>query len=154
MSLKEDDRLFCDESLLISHSDITSGWQWLQKHLKKSDIIDIKGKFYVKSSKAAAHDDLPMKAKELIRSKWNNFEGRTFNGWKAMKSEVFELERKGDSISCTCPLGLKHKFCKHRGGLMIKLKIISVPENLMILPIGKKNKRGRPKKIGGALSYV
>ena len=32
MSLKEDDRLFCDESLLISHSDITSGWQWFQKH--------------------------------------------------------------------------------------------------------------------------
>ena len=95
-----------------------------------------------------------MKAKELIRAKRINFAEKTFDDWKKIKGEVFELEKKSEIVTCTCPLGMQHRFCKHKVGLMIKHKIISIPESLMVLPIGAKSKRGRPRKIGGALSFV
>ena len=95
-----------------------------------------------------------MKAKELIRAKRINFAEKTFDDWKKIKGEVFELEKKFEIVTCTCPLGMQHRFCKHKVGLMIKHKIISIPESLMVLPIGAKIKRGRPRKIGGALSFV
>ena len=53
MSIKEDERLFCDSKLLISRPEITAGWQWLKIHQKKGDNIEIKGKYYVKSSEAS-----------------------------------------------------------------------------------------------------
>ena len=42
-----------------------------------------------------------------------------------VKGEVFELEKKSEIVTCTCPLGLQHRFCKHKVGLMVKHKIIS-----------------------------
>ena len=83
-----------------------------------------------------------------------HFAEKEFDDWNKLKGEVFEVEEKSEIVSCTCPLGLEHKFCKNKVGLIIKNKIISVPESLMVLPIGAKNKRERPKKIGGALSFV
>ena len=77
-----------------------------------------------------------------------------FDDWSKIKEEVFELEKKSEIVTCTCPLSMQHRFCKHKVGLMIKHIIISIPESLMALPIGAKNKRGRPRKIGGALSFV
>ena len=154
MSIKEDERLFCHQNELISKPEITTGWQWLQSNQKKSDIVEIRGKFYVKSSKAAFQEDLSMKAKELIRAKRINFAEKTFDDWNKIKGEVFELEKKSEIVTCTCPLGMQHRFCKHKVGLMIKHKIITIPESVMVLPIGAKNKRGRPRKIGGALSFV
>ena len=40
---------------------------------KKSIIVEIRGKFYVKASKASFQEDHASKAKELIRAKRNNF---------------------------------------------------------------------------------
>ena len=76
-----------------------------------------------------------------------HFAEKEFDDWNKLKGEVFEVEEKSEIVSCTCPLGLEHKFCKNKVGLIIKNKIISVPESLMILPIGTKNMRERPKKL-------
>ena len=35
MSIKDDERLFCDSKLLISRPEITAGWHWLQIHQKR-----------------------------------------------------------------------------------------------------------------------
>ena len=78
MSIKEDERLFCHQNELISKPEITAGWQWLQSNQKKSDIVEIRGKFYVKSNKDAFQEDLSMKAKELIRAKRINFAEKNF----------------------------------------------------------------------------
>ena len=75
-------------------------------------------------------------------------------GTLKIRATVYELEVKNGTLSCSCPLGMKHNFCKHKVSLMIKLKMITAPENVMILTLGVKTKRGRPKKMGGALSYI
>ena len=53
----------------------------------------IRGKFYVRSSKASFQEDLATKAKELIRAKRNNFAEKEFDDWNKLKGEVFELEK-------------------------------------------------------------
>ena len=92
----------------------------MQIYQKKGDIIEIN----VKSSEAS-DDDLATKSKELIRAKRNNFADKTFDEWMKIRATVYELEVKNGTLSCSCPLGMKHNFCKHKVGLMIKLKMIT-----------------------------
>ena len=117
------------------------------------DIIQIKNHFYVKSEKKDL-ESLVDKAKELIRAKRNNFKDYNFDDYASIKSTVYELTKADGEVFCTCPIGIKKKFCKHVVGLMIKEKMIDVPENIIALPLSAKVKRGRPKKSRGALSLI
>ena len=100
-------------------------------------------------------EDLVEKAKEFIRSKRNNYNDLTFEQYKKLKNTVYELKKQNNEVFCCCPVGMKRKFCKHMVGLMIKEKLISIPEAIIIaLPLAAKVKRGRPKKSRGALSHV
>ena len=65
-------------------------------------------------------DILVDKAKEMIRSKRSNFKDLSFEQYAQLKSSVYELKYENSEISCTCPLGMKHKYCKQKVGLMIK----------------------------------
>ena len=109
--------------------------------------------FFVKSEKKES-ENLVDKAKELIRAKRNNFKEYTFDDYAKIKSSVYELTKADGEVFCTCPMGIKKNFCKHVVGIMIKEKIIDVPENIIALPLSAKVKRGRPKKSRGALSLI
>ena len=50
------------------------------------------------------------------------------------------------------PYFLKNYKCKHVEGIAIRLKMVDPPSEAKSVPLGEKRKRGRPKKVGVALS--
>ena len=52
---------------------------------------------------------------------------------------------------CTCPQFLERFMCKHVLGIAIRLKFTKPPPEAENVPIGRKRKRGRPKKATKAL---
>ena len=117
-------------SWFLNQKSQLGGSDGFKKKTEKSAIIEIICKFYATSSKATFQEDLETKAKELIRAKRNNFAEKECDDWNKLKGEGFELEKKSEIVSRTCPLGLQHSFCKHKVGVTIKNKIISVPKSL------------------------
>lgn len=53
--------------------------------------------------------------------------------------------------SCTCPVYLKKYACKHSLGMLIRLRKVKVPLEVLNIPLGEKRKRGRPSKAKKAL---
>ncbi|KAI6192878.1 SWIM-type domain-containing protein [Aphelenchoides fujianensis] len=77
-----------------------------------------------------------LEAKEFVR----------FADYDAARFKVYVLERNGDSFTCTCPQGSKKKACKHAVRLAVKLDVLEYPPDALEQVIGRKKKRGRPKK--------
>ena len=51
-------------------------------------------------------------------------------------------------FKCSCPSGLKRKFCKHNISLSINL-YYKVPDNEISVHLDEKQRRGRPSKNKG-----
>ena len=146
----KEQRLFCYPKDLITPSEKLDGWQWLQRNSRKSSIIEANSVFYTLSEKVTA--DLHVKAKELCGAKKSSFQDIVqFDHWKKLKTEVFQLHKHATHVTCSCPIGLSKRFCKHSVGLMIKLKMLNVPLELIEMPLTQRLKRGRPKKSKGGL---
>lgn len=60
--------------------------------------------------------------------------------------------RKFKEATCSCPIFLNEYICKHVIGMGLRLQIIKIPANMA--EIGGVRGRGRPKKIGPALSQT
>jgi hypothetical protein len=52
--------------------------------------------------------------------------------------------------SCTCPFGLKVYSCKHTVGLAILFNLYRVSDKARVEPVGKRRRKGRPKKVNAA----
>ena len=150
----EAERIYSKPTELITPTQLNEGWQWLLRHQEKADIVQIKDGWYVLSESYEGSESLVDKAKELIRSKRNSYKDLTFDQYAKLKASVYELKKEDVEVSCNCPVGIKKNFCKHVVGMMIKEKLITVPENILALPLAAKVKRGRPKKSRGALSHI
>ena len=79
------------------------------------------------------------------KQKWNNFDDykESLTIWKVTLSNDPSLWKKD---SCNCPSFFKEFICKHVIGLAIRLKYCKSPPAAKDIKIGKKGKRGRPKK--------
>lgn len=78
----------------------------------------------------------------------------SFEKYKGIFSKWTVKISKTDALYmsvCNCPAYLKDYLCKHVIGLGIRLKLISVPSEAKVIPIGEKRKRGRPSKTKPAL---
>jgi hypothetical protein len=52
--------------------------------------------------------------------------------------------------SFICPVGLKVYSCKHAVGLAILLNLYQVSDKTRVEPLGKRRRKGRPKKVNAA----
>ena len=147
-------RLNCSKADLIDLKIKTEGFQWMMENQNGEDILKVKDKIYILSSKSKkSGDNLKERVKEYIsKFKKKNTEG--FEHFKNLKTSVYEIEEDGDFYKCSCPIGLKKYFCKHNIGLAIKFKNLQIPETAMSVPLAEKRTRGRPKKNRGWWSHV
>ena len=78
-----------------------------------------------------------------------------------MGGDILIASKKTDTLYCEHgkPYGvnllvshfLKNSVCKHNLGMLIRLKLISVPLVAKTVPLGQLRKRGRPRKAKKAL---
>ena len=73
------------------------------------------------------------------------------------KNETFKIVRtqfvcNWKDSDCDCTYFFKNYKCKHVLGLAIRFKMVDPPEAAKNVPLGEKRKRGRPAKVGRALS--
>ena len=52
------ERIFSNPLELITPTEMNDGWQWLLRHKEKSDIVQIKDHYYVKSEKKEQNETL------------------------------------------------------------------------------------------------
>ncbi|KAI6242266.1 hypothetical protein M3Y99_00240400 [Aphelenchoides fujianensis] len=91
-----------------------------------------------------------LKAKEFVR--FADYEAARFKVRPLLRlSFIFvclglraRAERR--LFTCTCPQGSKKKACKHAVRLAVKLDVLEYPPDALEQVIGRKKKRGRPKK--------
>ena len=85
-----------------------------------------------------------------LLTEYKNKEGK----WRSF-SEFVKLEYGVRRIhikeGCTCSMYLKVNVCKHHLGMEIRLKMVDVPAEAKVIPLGQKRKRGRPSKARKAL---
>ena len=63
------------------------------------------------------------------------------------------VEQIGDDFFCDCHEGIKTRMCKHSVGLLYKTEKLEISSDVRSKEIGKKRKRGRPKKFPACLSH-
>ena len=63
------------------------------------------------------------------------------------------VEQIGDDFFCDCHEGIKARMCKHSVGLLYKTEKLEISSDVRSKEIGKKRKRGRPKKLPACLSH-
>ena len=148
-SKKDDSRLYCDKSNLVSLVNQTEGFQFISRNTSKTSILKIRGKYYTLSSKAPDGSDIKEEVKKFIKYKENMDYPEGFDEWKAVKGSVYELEEDGEFFKCSCGAGQKKYFCKHNIGLSIKFKNYVIPDTAKSVPLAQKRKRGRPTKNKG-----
>ena len=77
---------------------------------------------------------------------FDELEKLKFSVWiiKINRSNLYES-------TWTCPVYLKSWLCKHTAGMCIGLKLMSVPPETKLIPMGQKRKRGKSSKAKRAL---
>ena len=145
-SKKDDSRLYCDKTDLVTLANQTQGYQFIMKNTSPTSIIKVRGKYYTLSSKAPEGTDIKDEVKKFIKFQENMEYPEGFDEWKVMKGLVYELTDDGDFFRCSCGYGLKKYFCKHNIGLSIKFKNYTIPDTAKSVPLAQKRKRGRPAK--------
>ena len=83
--------------------------------------------------------------------KWTSFDqfkDLQFGIWKATLSDNASEWQQG---ICNCPSFFKEYICKHIVGMAIRLKFCRPPSAAKDIPLGEKQKRGRPRKATKAL---
>ena len=107
-SKKDDSRLYCDKSNLVSLVNQTEGFQFISRNTSKTSILKIRGKYYTLSSKAPDGCDIKEEVKKFIKYKENMDYPEGFDEWKAVKGSVYELEEDGEFFKCSCGAGQKN----------------------------------------------
>lgn len=127
-----------------------------QDWLKAYDWAKTDKNALVKKEKAnkLTHYYIPDKSRDKITEKelkaykkGNNFDDLMQNTFFIWKVSIPGTQ----GIKCTCPSFFKNYSCKHALGMSLRLKIVSVPENIQAVENGTARGRGRPKRARLAL---
>ena len=76
-----------------------------------------------------------------------------------MKKEKFKIyigsiiDHDINKSQCTCFEFLKNYICHHVLAIGYRSKLLSFPNSVTSLPLRKKRGKGRPSKVGPALSF-
>lgn len=68
-----------------------------------------------------------------------------------------KISKKTDwkkNSKCDCPIFFKQNKCKHILAMALKVKVCKLPRAALNVPLDKKQKRGRKRKVGTALSKM
>lgn len=96
----------------------------------------------------------PISTKLLSAYKETEGKWKTFEEFKKYNYSIWIITIVYNNLNesaCTCPYFLKHLQCKHVLGMKIRLKLVDVPNEAKLIPLGQKRKRGRPAKSKKAL---
>lgn len=143
---------FC-EVPTISLQQWTCAYQWAmlnKKVLQENSEEDGSKVFYTCSD--SINQSIDVEQLSIYKDKEGKWE--TFDEFKNYSYSVWmiNIDCKDLNLSkCTCPYFLKHLNCKHVLGMKIRLKLVDVPTEAKLIPLGQKRKRGRPAKAKKAL---
>lgn len=96
----------------------------------------------------------PLTIEQLATFKQKNGKWETFDDFKKWNYGIWTIiidQKELNKSNCTCPYFLKQQNCKHVLGMKIRLKLVDVPTEAKLIPLGQKRKRGRPAKAKPAL---
>lgn len=127
----------------ISIKDWTEAYQWV---LLNKNIRIVDDKFYIASSNCENDAVFTELFTRFTEKNWE-----TFDEYKKINFSFWVIEKKCDEYECSCPAFMKNYKCKHALGLKIRLKVVNVPQEAKMIPLGNKRKRGRPAKAKKAL---
>ena len=124
------------------------GWKWSQKNPEYVQLYSPPGvvSYAVRGSKGKYGLDLYLQVHQ------NPSLLQNFADYQTWLNEWHLVDNSNGFFSCTCYEGLKKYRCQHSVGLEILVQGLPVPAEVTSLPIGQRRTKGRPKKIGPALS--
>lgn len=127
----------------------TSAYQWATAnapvlHRTTSNSVQ----YFVTSSQTST----PITTKLLSQFQRREGKWSTFDEFKKWRNEIWEIQVFAEKkATCTCPLFLKGRMCKHSIGMLIRQKELDPPSEARNIRLGQKRKRGRPSKAKKAL---
>ena len=122
-------------------------------HQKPQDIVRVGSSLFVLSTQAKVGTDLKSNVKQYLQGKKTGFY-ESFDDWKFLKTNIYELVEEEDFFRCSCGEGLKKYFCKHNIAMSIKFKGLEILDTAKSVPLTENRRRGRPKKNKGWWSHV
>ena len=103
---------------------------------------------FVLSTQAKVGTDLKSNVRKYMQGK-NTGIYESFDDWKYLKTNIYELVEDGNFYKCSCGEGSKKYFCKHSIAMAIKFKGLEILDIAKSVPLTENRKRGRPKKNRG-----
>ena len=142
----------------------TDGYQWFRQNKTGTERIlkiNPKDKYTVKDSPdliwsvETSSNKSDKGLKERAKDRIKNREiptSETFDEYVKMRCSCWIIEQKDDDFYCDCPVGMKGKMCKHTVGLMYRTGLLEESSDVRSVPLGKKRRKGRPKKLPHCLA--
>ena len=170
-SLEDDSLLFKDRLALLDTPPgglklKTDGYEFLKQNLKAGRILKVSpGNRYTVSEDpefllgkvdnlwivgSRSNTDSATSLKQLGKARLPERKLPTsdsFDEYKKLRQSCWILEERNGDFYCDCPLGMKGKLCRHSVGLLYKTERLIVTSEVRSKELGKKRKRGRPKKL-------
>ena len=135
----------------------TSAQQWASSSTKMLSVKATCNQFktyYVAACKLPNITEKKIKDYDSVHS---NLSWKSFDTYVKSTISVWKVNICPTDIwksNCTCPVYATDYACKQSMRIAIRLQHLDVPSTAKTIPIGQKRKRGRPAKVGPALSYV
>jgi len=128
----------------ISLAEWTAAFHWAVRKVKMLQRTSSGGcrLYYAAASGRPEITTAQLCAYQKSKGQWS-----TFDDFKTQEYRVWVIKFYPDALekcSCSCPYFLKHTICIHELGMKIRLKLVDVPQEAKVIPLGPKRKRGRP----------
>ena len=81
----------------------------------------------------------------------NQLDGYTWDDYKRRRFEMHIIVKNDIFYKCSCGHGVAKKACKHCLLLMVKDGRLAFPPEVTAHPLDVRRKKGRPRKVKGAL---
>lgn len=131
----------------------TAAYQWTleKRSMLQQPHSTIGWTQYSVPSHTLQKDLTPKLLKQHLKTegKW-----KTFDAFKTHRYSIWHVVVNPECVNqstCSCPIFLKFRECKHRLGVLIRLKMVDVPPAAKNVSLGQKRKRGRPSLAKKAL---
>jgi hypothetical protein len=126
----------------------TAAYQWVTQNVPvlQSEADDCT-QYFVSSAQVNA----PITPKLLKKFQRRAGKWSSFDDFKVGRTEIWQMSASSTSVTCSCPVFVKRRQCKHALDMRIRCKEIEVPIEAKNIPLGQKSKRGRPSKAAKAL---
>lgn len=130
---------------VIGTKEFTESWHWIQN----GPTITETGNGWVCSTRSPGLD-----TDQILRQQQDFVPD--FDAHVKTSKDVCRVEATSEYLgaSCSCISYLKNYLCVHVIAYLDKIGSLKIPSEAKSVPLGQKRKRGRPKKVGPALSLI